>query len=364
MGAGKLTRKIIHIDMDAFYASVEQRDKPELRGKPVAVGGSRRRGVVAAASYEARQYGVRSAMPSVTAARKCPDLIFVRPRFTVYRQVSHQIRDIFHRYTDLVEPLSLDEAYLDVTQNKINLPSATLIAREIRQQIKAETQLNASAGVSYCKFLAKIASDLNKPNGMAVILPEEAAAFIEQLPVRKIHGIGKVTAEKMERLGIRTGGDLRQWSEIDLIRRFGKAGRWYYRIARGKDQRRVRPDRVRKSVGAERTFSEDLHEREDLQGALQEITEEVVRRMENGQIRGRTITLKLKYHDFELHTRSRTLAHYTHSEAEILETIYQLLEQPYPEKPLRLLGVSLSNLEHEKKQKHLQLSLPFKTRNF
>ncbi len=352
-------RKIIHIDMDAFYASVEQRDNPELRGKPVAVGGSKQRGVVAAASYEARAFGVRSAMPSVTAARKCPDLIFVRPRFSAYKEVSQEIREIFYEYTDLVEPLSLDEAYLDVTENKIKLPSATLIAQQIRDKIKERTQLNASAGVSYCKFLAKIASDLNKPNGMAIILPEEAEAFIEQLPVKKIHGIGKVTAAKMERLGIKTGGDLKKWSELDLIRRFGKSGRWYYRIARGDDQRRVRPDRIRKSVGAERTFSEDLHEREDLQERLNFVVDEVVRRLQHIQTRGRTITLKLKSKDFELSTRSRTLDSFTSSEKLIRQVATELLDSPYPEKPLRLIGVSLSNLDTEKRTQGEQLSFAF-----
>ena len=352
-------RKIIHIDMDAFYASVEQRDHPELRGRPVAVGGSRERGVVAAASYEARRYGVRSAMPSVTAARRCPDLIFVRPRFAVYKAVSTEIRKVFHRYTDLVEPLSLDEAYLDVTENKINLPSATLIAERIRKEIKAETGLNASAGVSYCKFLAKIASDLNKPNGMAVILPEEAEAFIETLPVRKIHGIGKVTAERMERLGIRTGGDLRQRSELELVQRFGKAGRWYYRIARGEDHRAVRPNRVRKSVGAERTFPADLHEREDLHERLEEIIAEVGRRLERLQTGGRTLTLKLKSYDFEIQTRSRTVDGYVSRPDVIREVIFELLENPYPEKPLRLMGVTLSNLKLREAKKGRQLTFDF-----
>src|SRR5690606_2708567 len=288
---GAVYRKIIHIDMDAFFASVEQRDNPELRGKPVAVGGTSRRGVVAAASYEARAYGVRSAMPTVVARRRCPQLILVKSRFDVYRAVSHQIREIFYTYTDLVEPLSIDEAFLDVTHVKQGPPSATLIAREIKARILKETGLTASAGVSINKFLAKLASDVNKPDGLTVILPEEAEAFVAALPVDRFYGVGPVTAERMRAMGIETGADLRARSEEELRKHFGKAGSHFYRIARALDDRPVRPDRQRKSVGAERTFEEDLIKEADLLKRLEYISAEVARRLERSGTTGRTVTL-------------------------------------------------------------------------
>lgn len=353
-------RKIIHVDMDAFYASVEQRDHPELRGKPVAVGSSSRRGVVAAASYEARKYGVRSAMPSVTAARLCPELIFTKARFDQYRDVSQQVRAIFFEYTDLVEPLSLDEAYLDVTENKRSIPAATQIAREIRARILVETQLTASAGISINKFLAKVATDLNKPDGMTLIPPERAEAFLEQLPIEKFFGIGAKTAEKMKRLGIFTGGDLKSRDEIELARRFGKAGRHYYRIVRGLDKRPVKPDRLRKSVGAENTFLEDLTTEAEMLDKLAPIVQKVCQRMANVDLAGRTITLKIKYHDFQITTRSRSLSHHAHRYEEIFPVIADLLYQPeFPPKPVRLLGASVSNLNNEDLAGPQQLTLAF-----
>ncbi len=299
-------RKIIHVDMDAFYASVEQRDNPELRGKPVAVGGSAARGVVAAASYEARTFGVRSAMPSVTAKRRCPDLIFVKPRFDVYRAVSAQIREIFAEHTDLIEPLSLDEAYLDVTENKQNLSAATEIATIIRARIKEVTGLNASAGISYCKFLAKMASDLNKPNGQAVITPKAGPDFVANLPVKKFHGVGPATAAKMQRLGIETGADLREKPLTFLQEHFGKSGGWYYRISRGIDERPVQPNRERKSVGAEDTFMTDIFDLDAARAELVPLAEKVWRHCQAKQITGRTVTLKVKFADFQQISRSRT----------------------------------------------------------
>jgi DNA polymerase-4 len=275
--------------MDAFYASVEQRDNPELKGKPVAVGGSSNRGVVAAASYEARKFGVRSAMPSKIAIRKCPDLVFVRPRFEVYKQVSNQIREIFHDYTDLVEPLSLDEAYLDVTSNKKEMPSATLIAKEIRAKIKERTNLTASAGISINKFLAKTASDVNKPDGLFLIRPKAAIEYVEKLPIERFFGVGKVTAQKMHNLGIKNGFDLKQLTEDELIRHFGKVGHYYFNIARAIDDREVNPKRIRKSLGAESTFSTDLKDLEKIKAELDKITEEVTRRMKNSGTKGKTL---------------------------------------------------------------------------
>jgi DNA polymerase-4 len=299
-------RKIIHIDMDAFYASVEQRDNPELRGKPVAVGGSRERGVVAAASYEARKFGVRSALPSVTAKRKCPELIFVKPRFDAYKAISVQIRKIFAEYTPVIEPLSLDEAYLDVTENLRGIISATRIAEEIRARIRAETELTASAGVSYNKFLAKLASDHRKPDGLFVITLELGPGFVETLPVRKFHGVGPATARKMARLGIETGLDLRAQTQTFLQQHFGKAGLYYYWAARGVDERPVRADRTRKSVGAENTFPADLFTYEAARDALREIIDKVWGYCERSNIRGRTVTLKVKFSNFQQITRSRT----------------------------------------------------------
>ena len=338
-------RKIIHVDMDAFYASIEQRDNPELRGKPVAVGGPGARGVVAAASYEARRFGIRSAMPSVTAKRKCAELIFVKPRFEVYKQVSRQIRAIFARYTALIEPLSLDEAYLDVTENLPGMTSATEIAKEIRAAIRAETGLTASAGVSYNKFLAKLASDENKPDGLFVITPEMGPGFVETLPVGKFHGVGPATAAKMNSFGIYTGGDLRARELAFLIKAFGKAGRFYYWIARGADERPVRADRVRKSIGSETTFLQDLTSFEAMSEALAGLAAKVWRHCESAGMRGRTVTLKIKYFDFCSVTRSRTLSFAVASEAELSAAAIGLLAQAIPAQGVRLLGVTLSNLQ-------------------
>jgi DNA polymerase-4 len=356
----EVQRKIIHLDMDAFYASVEQRDNPELRGRPVAVGGSRQRGVVAAASYEARQFGVRSAMPSVVAARQCPELAFVRPRFEVYKTVSRQIRAIFAEYTPLIEPLSLDEAYLDVTENLKQISSATQVAREIRARIWDEMQLTASAGISYNKFLAKLASDYRKPNGQFVIRPEQGLAFVETLEVGQFHGIGKVTAARLNQLGIFTGLDLRQQSEAFLRQHFGKAGSYYYAIARAEDHRPVVPDRVRKSVGSETTFEHDLTTPEELTTGLQPCLEEVWEYCQRTGVLGRTVTVKVKYADFQLITRSRTSLGAIPNR-ELLERLsLELLSGVLPlEKGVRLLGVSLSNLETTDDLVGRQLMLAF-----
>lgn len=353
-------RKIIHVDMDAFYASVEQRDNPELRGKPVAVGWSQARGVVAAASYEARKYGVRSAMPSVTAARLCPDLIFVNSRLGYYSSISKQIRAIFREYTDQIEPLSLDEAYLDVTENKKGLISATEIAREIRARIWEETELTASAGISINKFLAKIASDIHKPNGITLIPPDRALSFLEKLPIEKFFGIGKKTAEKMKRLGIHNGADLKSRSEVYLAQRFGKAGRHFYRIVRAEDNRQVKSDRARKSVGAERTFRDDLSTEEAMLERLSKITKTLTQRLDSIDTGAKTITLKIKYFDFVQTTRSRTLAGYISQYDEIFPVIESLLHSPeFPPKPVRLLGVYVSNLDNEVDDMPRQLTLEF-----
>ena len=338
-------RKIIHIDMDAFYASVEQRDFPEYRGKPIAVGSSRQRGVVAAASYEARRFGVRSAMSSAKAKQRCPELIFVKARFEVYREVSQQLRNIFAQYTDLVEPLSLDEAYLDVTENKKGIGSAIRIAMSIRHQIREETQLTASAGVSYNKFLAKIASDIHKPDGLKVILPEEAEGFLETLPIEKFHGIGRVTARKMRRLGINAGIELKRVSQEKLHAHFGKVGRYYYNIVRGTDERSVNPTRIRKSISAERTFENDLQTRAELLEQLYWVAELLTKRMEKAQAQGLTLTLKVKYADFSLITRSVTQKHMIND----LPTIQTLAEELIYQvdidgKSIRLLGIGISNL--------------------
>jgi DNA polymerase-4 len=340
-------RKIIHVDMDAFYASVEQMDNPALRGKPVAVGGNRERGVVAAASYEARKYGVKSAMSSKLAAIKCPHLVFVKPRFERYKELSLQIREIFYNYTDLVEPLSLDEAFLDVTINKINNPSATLIAKEIRAKIKSETGLNASAGISYNKFLAKVASDLNKPNGQAVITPERAQGFLEKLPIEKFYGVGKVTAEKMKKFGIHNGWDLKQYSLNFLTQRFGKSGAHYYDIVRGIHLSEVHPHRDRKSLSVETTFERDLFDQEELAAAMGRLLEELFRRLSKNDIKGRTLTLKLKYSDFTLQTRSKSLEQYL-SKEEIVEMAKELLDQEALKMPIRLMGLGISNFDKSK----------------
>jgi DNA polymerase IV len=338
-------RKIIHIDMDAFYASVEQRDNPELRGKPVAVGGSRERGVVAAASYEARKFGVRSAMPSITAKRQCPDLIFVKPRFDAYKAVSLQLREIFAEHTHLIEPLALDEAYLDVTENRKGIETATEIAMEIRARIRAQTGLTASAGVSYNKFLAKLASDFRKPDGLFVITPKMGPAFVESLPVGKFHGVGPATTAKMNGLGIQTGLDLRAQSMRFLQQHFGKAGAFYYWIARGVDDRPVLADRVRKSVGAENTFSVDLFTFEDARNALAPILDKVWRHCEGSGTRGRTVTLKIKYADFKQITRSHSVHGVVDARSALEEICLALLKAQYPTtKGIRLLGVSLSVL--------------------
>jgi DNA polymerase-4 len=350
-------RKIIHVDMDAFYASVEQRDDPELRGRPVAVGGGHR-GVVAAASYEARKYGVRSAMPSVTAKRRCPDLVFVKPRFDVYRAVSQQIRAIFGDYTDLIEPLSLDEAYLDVTEDRRGLGTARAIAEEIRARIRSETGLSASAGVSYCKFIAKLASDQNKPDGMCVIPPHKGAAFVATLPVKRFHGVGPVTAAKMERLGILTGADLAAWPIEQLEAHFGSSGRWYWRIARGIDDREVKPDRPYKSVSAERTFDVDYREEEDLRREISRVAGYAWQRIERAEVQGRTVTLKAKFADFQIVTRSKSfpspvpdLASFDAAGQALLATIL-----PAP-KGIRLLGLGLHSIVEQDESAPEQLGL-------
>ena len=351
------TRKIIHVDMDAFYASVEQRDDPSLKDRPVAVGGGHR-GVVAAASYEARKFGVRSAMPSVTAKRRCPELVFVKPRFDVYRAVSQQIRAIFADYTDLIEPLSLDEAYLDVTEDRHGLGSARAIAESIRQRICEETGLTASAGVSYCKFIAKLASDHRKPDGLCVITPERGPEFVASLPVARFHGVGPVTARKMERLGIHTGADLRDWSVPQLEAHFGSSAHWYWRICRGIDDRAVKPDRPYKSVSAERTFDEDLVDPERLSAELERIAGYAWDRVERAEVSGRTVTLKVKFADFTLITRSRSFA-FTLADRHAFAAAGQaLLEALHPlPQGIRLLGLGLHNLGQSECGEPLQLGL-------
>ncbi|GAB2630816.1 DNA polymerase IV [Belliella aquatica] len=356
-------RKIIHVDMDAFYASVEQLDNPDLVGKPVAVGGNRERGVVAAASYEARKYGVRSAMSGKMAALKCPHLIFVRPRFERYKEISNQIREIFFEYTDLVEPLSLDEAFLDVTENKFQNPSATLLAKEIREKIKLKTGLNASAGISYNKFLAKTASDINKPNGQAVILPKEAEAFLEKLPIEKFFGIGKVTAEKMKKFGIHQGKDLKEYSLQFLTKKFGKSGLHFYNIVRGIHMSEVQPNRERKSISAENTFEKDLPTQAEWEDALKGVFEELMRRIEKTGIKGRTITLKIKYKDFTLQTRSKSFDQYPDKE-KIWETVLELLNQERLTDAVRLFGIGISNLNLLEEKIHFGKQLWFEFEDF
>jgi DNA polymerase-4 len=341
-------RKIIHVDMDAFFASVEQMDHPELKGKPIAVGGSEKRGVVSAASYEARKFGVRSAMSGVQAKRNCPDLIFVRPRFDRYSEISKKIRKIFFDYTDKVEPLSLDEAYLDVTENKKGNPSATLIAKEIRERIFKEVGLTASAGISINKFIAKVASDYNKPNGQKTVNPEEVISFLEALDIRKFYGVGKVTAEKMYQLGIFTGKDLKAKTIDYLDEHFGKSGRYYYYVVRGIHNSEVKSNRIRKSLAAERTFNENLSSEIFMLEKLDHIADEVARRLNKGHVAGKTVTLKIKYSDFTLQTRSKTLPYFISDKAIILETAKDLLYQEKLSNSVRLLGISLSNLNTEK----------------
>lgn len=339
-------KKILHIDMDAFYASVEQLDHPELRGKPVAVGGESERGVVAAASYEARKFGVRSAMSGRQARKNCPDLIFVKPRFSRYKEISQKIRAVFYEYSDLVEPLSLDEAYIDVTQNKMNNPSATLIATEIREKIYAVTGLRASAGISNSKFVAKIASDINKPNGQKTIAPEDVELFLEELPVEKFFGIGKVTAAKMYQLGIFTGKELKAKSMEFLTDHFKNSGAHYYQLVRGQYQSEVKPHRIQKSVAAEHTFSKNLTSEIYMMERLEDIAEELESRLQRSEIAGKTITLKIKYSDFTLQTRSKTLPFFVKDRAMLLETVRELLFQERVKESVRLLGISVSNLNN------------------
>ncbi|MBJ7253802.1 MAG: DNA polymerase IV [Sphingomonadaceae bacterium] len=340
-----LIRKIIHIDMDAFYASVEQRDNPDLRGKPVAVGGSSKRGVVAAASYEARAFGVRSAMPSVTAQRQCPDLIFVKPRFEAYKAVSRQIREICARHTDIIQPLSLDEAYLDVTHDKQGIGSAVKIAKAIRTAIRDETGLTASAGVSYNKFIAKLASDQNKPDGMCVILPDQGPEFVASLPVRRFHGVGPRTAEKMAKLGVNTGADLARKDEAWLAQHFGSWGGYLFWAARAIDHRPVNANAVRKSIGAESTYFNDKSSESELRDALEEIVDIVWDRIDRHQAEGRTLVLKVRYADFRTITRSRTVGQALSDRATIAQVGHALLDQILPtEMGVRLLGLTLSGL--------------------
>lgn len=353
-------RKIIHIDMDAFYASVEQMDNPELKGKPLAVGGSEVRGVVSAASYEARKFGVRSAMSGIQAKRNCPDLIFVRPRFDRYKEISKKIRKIFHEYTDLVEPLSLDEAYLDVTQNKKGNPSATLIAQEIRQRIFEEVGLTASAGISVNKFVAKIASDYNKPNGQKTVNPEEVESFLENLDIKKFYGIGKVTTEKMYHLGIFTGKDLKSKSAEFLEEHFSKSGLHFYNIVRGIHNSAVKPNRIAKSVAAEHTFNENLTSEIFMVEKLERIAAELEKRLKKHNISGKTVTLKIKYSDFTTQTRSKTLPYFIADKGLLLETARELLFQERMKESVRLLGISLNNLNTEiKKTVVVQLKFEF-----
>jgi DNA polymerase IV len=360
MNEGISYRKIIHIDMDAFYASVEQMDNPALRGKPVAVGGSEVRGVVSAASYEARKFGVRSAMSGIQAKRNCPQLIFVKPRFDRYKEISKKIRKIFHDYTDLVEPLSLDEAYLDVTINKKGNSSASLIAQEIRSRIFTEIGLTASAGISVNKFVAKVASDYNKPNGQKTVNPEEVEGFLEDLDIKKFYGIGKVTAEKMYQLGIFTGKDMKLKTKEFLEELFGKSGAYYYNIVRGIHDNEVKPNRITKSVAAEHTFNENLSSEIFMMERLERIAAELDKRLKRSKISGKTVTLKIKYSDFTLQTRSKTLPYFITDKGIILETAKELLYQERLKNSVRLLGISLSNLNTDiKKAVAVQLKFDF-----
>ena len=343
-------RKIIHVDMDAFYASVEELDNPDLKGKPLAVGGNEIRGVVSAANYEARKYGVRSAMSGYLAKKNCPHLTFVKPRFIRYKEISKQIRNIFFDYTDLVEPLSLDEAYLDVTVNKKGNPSATLIAQEIRQRIFDEVGLKASAGISINKFIAKVASDFNKPNGQKTVNPEEVLQFLEDLEIRKFYGVGKVTADKMYKLGIFTGKELKEKPLEFLETNFGKSGSYYFDVVRGIHHSEVKPHRIPKSVGAERTFNENLSSEVFMLERLEHIANELEKRLKKSNIAGKTLTLKIKYSDFTLQTRSKTLPYFIAEKALILENAKELLYQEKLENSVRLLGISLANLNNGEKK--------------
>ena len=347
----EIQRKIIHIDMDAFYASVEQMDHPELRGKPLAVGGGGERGVVAAASYEARKYGVRSAMSGVMARKNYPQLIFVKPRFARYKEISNQIRKIFFDYTDLVEPLSLDEAYLDVTHNKMGKQSATHIAKEIRKRILEEVGLKASAGISSSKFIAKIASDINKPNGQKTIPPEDIIPFLEELPVEKFFGIGKVTAAKMFQLGIFIGKDLKSKSLEFLTEQFKNSGEHYYKIVRGIHNNEVKPNRKQKSVAAEHTFTKNLTSEVYMMEQLEKIAEELESRLLRSKVAGKTVTLKIKYSDFTTQTRSKTLPYFIKDKEVLLQTVKDLLYQERIINSVRLLGISVTNLNNQTKKK-------------
>lgn len=358
------SRKIIHVDMDAFYASVEQLDNPELRGKPIAVGGGGERGVVATASYEARKFNVKSALSGRIAKERCPHLIFVKPRFERYKEISSIIRSIFFEYTDLVEPLSLDEAFLDVTENKINNPSASLIAQEIRTKIFEKTGLTASAGISINKFIAKVASDINKPNGQKTVKPKDVILFLEELPVAKFFGVGKVTAQKMYKLGIYKGLDLKQKPLEELQLHFGKAGLHYYNIVRGIQHSEVSPNRIRKSIAAERTFNNDINSEEEIIEKLTLIGAELDKRLKKNKAKGKTVTLKIKYHDFTVQTRSKTLNHFIGNQSEFYAVIIQLLKQEKLIKPVRLLGISISNLDNQKEvEKWIQLKFKFNPKN-
>lgn len=352
-------RKIIHVDMDAFYASVEQLDNPELKGIPIAVGGGGKRGVVSAASYEARRYGVRSAISGTLARKRCPELIFVKPRFDRYKEISKTIRTIFYDYTDLVEPLSLDEAYLDVTQNKKGVSSASLLAEQIRTRILNETGLTASAGISINKFIAKVASDYNKPNGQKTVEPEEVLVFLENLDIKKFYGVGKVTAEKMYQLGIFEGRDLKQKSIEYLNKHFGKSGTYYYNVVRGIHLSEVKPNRIQKSVAAERTFFDNITSEVFMLEKLEHIAEELEKRLKKGEVSGKTVTLKLKYSDFTTQTRSKTLHYFIADKHLILDTAKELLFQEKPKNSVRLLGISLSNLNNiaKKKNRSMQKSM-------
>ena len=356
--AESTVRKIIHVDMDAFYASVEQRDDPTLRGRPVAVGYPARRGVVAAASYEARVFGVRSALPSVTALRKCPELVFVPPRFEVYRAVSRQIHGVFAEFTELIEPLSLDEAYLDVTANRAGLPTAWATAKAIRARIFAETGLTASAGVSYNKFLAKLASEQRKPNGQFAILPDDGEAFMAALPVAKFHGVGPATAGRMHAAGITTGADLKGWAREDLVRHFGKAGGWYFQLVRGEDHRAVNPNRTRKSSGSETTFDEDITDPARIEAGVLAMADDVWRWCEKTGARARTVTVKIKWADFQQATRSRSLPAPVNSRAQLHEASLELIRSVLPAaKGIRLVGVTLSNFASREAEPPMELSL-------
>ena len=353
-------RKIIHVDMDAFFASVEQLDNPDLRGKPVAVGGGGDRGVVSAASYEARKFGVRSAMSNVLAKQKCPEIIFVKGNYKRYKEISLQIREIFYDYTDLVEPLSLDEAYLDVTQNKVGNPSASLIAKEIRKRILDEIGLTASAGISINKFIAKVASDINKPNGQKTINPEEVIPFLEELPIQKFYGIGKVTASKMYSLGIFNGRDLKEKSLEEMSLLCGKSGMHYYDIVRGIHRSEVKPNRIRKSLGAERTFRENISSEVFMLDKLNTIADELEDRMKNSKTKGKTVTLKIKYSDFTQQTRSKTVEKFIQKKVDFLPIVKELLFQEKLKNSVRLLGISFSNLDTVKKDPvWVQLKLDF-----